>query len=147
MSNDCSTIRGGCEKQMASYAFKHASEPLSDKPFLHIQCTLTDNSKTSDHMWMFSLSNYCYIIGEILCAVQSCTRDPTGELQLETCIGRFLKQDYVHILQAHIYVAIQYATTVNAEILALFQIGNFGCTRSTKILAVLNLVILQHVII
>ena len=32
-------VRAGFEIQMASYASKHASKSLSDKPLLHIQCS------------------------------------------------------------------------------------------------------------
>ena len=32
-------VRAGCEIQMASYASKHASHSLSDKPLLPLQCT------------------------------------------------------------------------------------------------------------
>ena len=39
---------------------------------------------------MFSISNDSYIIGDILCVVESCTRDPTGELRSKTHMGRSL---------------------------------------------------------
>ena len=62
MSTFC--VKAGCGIRMASYASRHASQSLSDKPFLRIQCL-----KTSGHTWMFSISNNCYIIGDILCVV------------------------------------------------------------------------------
>ena len=45
-------VRGGCEIRMVSYPSKHASQSLSDKPFLHLQlyldtCTYMYNLKTS----------------------------------------------------------------------------------------------------
>ena len=49
------------------YASIHASQSLSVKPFLHIQCTWTHNLKTSDNM--FSTSNDCYVIKDILYVV------------------------------------------------------------------------------
>ena len=62
-------VRAGCETRIVSYASKHASQSLSDKPFLPIQSSLTHNFKTSGLTWMFSISNDCYIIGDILCVV------------------------------------------------------------------------------
>ena len=50
-------------------------------------------------------------IGDILCVFQSCTKDPTGELQFETRICHSLIQHCVRILQACIYIAFWYATT------------------------------------
>ena len=46
-------------------------------------------------MWKFSILSNCYIIGDILCVVQSCTRDSTGELQSETRIGRSMIYEIV----------------------------------------------------
>ena len=43
--------------------------------------------------------------------VQSCTRDPTGELRSETRIGRSVIHDIVYCKSACIYIAIWYATT------------------------------------
>ena len=96
MSISC--VRAGCKIQKASYASKHASQSLSDKPFLRIQCTKIHNLKTSGHMYTFSISNKCNIITDFLCVVYSCTRDPTGELRPETRIGRSPIQHCVHIL-------------------------------------------------
>ena len=95
---------------MARYASKRALQSLSNKPFLHIQCTQTHNLKPSGHIWMFSISNNCNIIGDILCVVQSCTRDLTRELRPKTRIGRSLIQHCVCILQVHIYIILWYAT-------------------------------------
>ena len=96
MSISC--VRAGCKIQMASYTSKHASQSLCDKPFLCIHCTKTHNSKTSGHMWTFSISNDCSIITDILCVVYICTRDLTGELWPETCTGCSLIQHCVCIL-------------------------------------------------
>ena len=54
-------------------------------------------------MWKFSTLNDCYIIGDILCVVQSCTRDPTGELRSETRIGRSLIRHCVCVLSISTY--------------------------------------------
>ena len=62
-------VRPGCEIWMASYISEHISQSLSNKPFFGIQCTYTQNFKTSGHMWTFSISNDCYIIGDIFCVV------------------------------------------------------------------------------
>ena len=96
---------------MVSYASKHASQCLSDKQFVRIQCTQTCNLKTSGYMWTFSISNDCCIIGDILCVVQTCTSDPTGELQPETCISHSLIQHCVSIVQVCMYIANWYTTT------------------------------------
>ena len=44
--------------------------------------------------------------------VYSCTRDLTGELLPETCIGHSLIQHCVRILRAHTFITIWFATTV-----------------------------------
>ena len=90
-------VEDGFEIQMASSAFKHASQSLSDRPFLRIQCSLTLSLKISGLTWMFSKSNECYIIRHILCVFQSCTRDSTRELRPETPIGRFLIRVTVYV--------------------------------------------------
>ena len=59
-------VRAGCKIQIVSYASKHASQSLSNKPFLLIQCNL----KISGRMWAFSISNDCYIIRGILCVLR-----------------------------------------------------------------------------
>ena len=92
-------VRGGCKILMARYASKCASQSLRDKPFLRIQCTQTNNLKTSGHIWKFSILNDFYVIGDIYCVVCSCTRDLTGELRSETSIGRSLIRHCVRILQ------------------------------------------------
>ena len=51
------------------------------------------------------------ITEDILCVLQSCMRDPTGELQPQTGIIRSLMQHCVCMLQAHTYIAIWCATT------------------------------------
>ena len=68
--------------------------------------------KSSGHIWTFSISNHCYIIGGILCVVQSCTRDPTEELQPKTRIGRSLIQHCACIFCKPVfYISIGYAST------------------------------------
>ena len=47
-------VRAGCEIQMAIYAFKHASESLSYKPFVR---TYTLNLKITGPIRMFCISN------------------------------------------------------------------------------------------
>ena len=91
-------VRAGCEIQMASYTSKHTSQCLFNSPFLCIQYTKTHNLKTSGHMCTFRISNDCNIINDILCAVYSCTIDPTGELRSETRISCCLIQHCVCIL-------------------------------------------------
>ena len=59
-------VRAGCEKRMVSYASKHASQSLSNKPFVHRGM---HNLNTSAHMWTFNISNDCYAIRHILCVV------------------------------------------------------------------------------
>ena len=117
MSTLC--VRAGCKIRMVSYASKHALQSLSDKPFLRIQCTCTctqtHNLKTSCHLWTFTKLNDSYIIEDILRVVQSCNRDPTGELRPETRIGCSLIRHFVCILQARIYIADWFATTPDNE--------------------------------
>ena len=62
-------------------------------------------------MWKFSVFNDFYVIGDILCVVESCTRDITGALQSETRIGCSPIRHFVRILQVCIHIAIWYATT------------------------------------
>ena len=62
-------VSAGCEIWMANCASKHESQSLSDKPCVCIQLYLDTYMKTSDHTWTFSISNDCYIIGDILCVV------------------------------------------------------------------------------
>ena len=82
---------------------------LSDKPFVH---AYTHKLKTTGYIWTFSILNNCSTIRHIPCVlVQSCKRDPTGELRLQTCIDCSLTQSCVRILQVCIYIAIWYATT------------------------------------
>ena len=57
-------VRAGCEIQLASYGSKHVSQSLSSKPSVQL-CILTH---------------------------KSCKRDPTGELQPQTCISHSLIQ-------------------------------------------------------
>ena len=86
---------------MVRYASKCAWLSLSDKTFLRIQCSRTYNLKSSGHMWKFTIFNDFYVIQDILCVVQSCTRDPTGELQSETRIGRSLIRHCVRCKYVH----------------------------------------------
>ena len=60
-------VRARCKIRMARYDSKHASQSLSDKPFLRIHSVL--NLKTSGHMCPFNISNDSYIIGDILSVV------------------------------------------------------------------------------
>ena len=62
MSTYC--VRAGCKILMARYPSNHELLSLSDKPFL-----LDINLETSGHMWTFSISNDCFIVGDILCVV------------------------------------------------------------------------------
>ena len=57
-------------------------------------------------MWKFNMLNDSYIIGDILCLVNSCTRDQTGELWSETRTRRSLIQHCVRVLQVCIYMYI-----------------------------------------
>ena len=54
-------------------------------------------------MWKFSILNGCYIIRGIVCVVQRCTRDLTGELWFETRIGRSLIYDIVCVYCKSVY--------------------------------------------
>ena len=96
---------------MARYTSKHALQPLFGKPFFLTQCTYNYNLKTSGRMWKFSILNDYNIIGDIFCVDSSYTRDPTGELRSETCIGHSVIRRCVHILQDCINFAIWYKTT------------------------------------
>ena len=60
-------IRAGWKIPIARYVSENASQSLSDRTFLRIQCNY--NLKTSGQMWKVSISNDCYIIGQILCVV------------------------------------------------------------------------------
>ena len=44
-------VRAACEIQLVSYGSKHASQSLSDTPFVRIS-TSTCKSKTTSHIWM-----------------------------------------------------------------------------------------------
>ena len=68
---------------------------FSRKAFVHIQLYI------SGRMWIFSLSNDCYIIGHTVCVVQSCIRIPTGELRSQIHIVHSVVQHCVHIVQVH----------------------------------------------
>ena len=80
---------------------------LFDKLFVH---TYTHNLKTTGHIWTFCTSDDCITFGVIPCVPQSCMRDPTGELCLQTHISCSLIQHRVCTLQACAYSAIWYAT-------------------------------------
>ena len=122
ISNDCS-ITGDvyflCQRWMqilmVRYTSKCASQSLSYQPFLRIQCIQTYNLKTSGHMWKFNIMNNFYIIGDILCVVQNCTRGTTQELRSETHIGRSLIRHCVCILQVCVYIAIWYTTMPDSK--------------------------------
>ena len=92
-------VRAGCEIRLVSNGFKYSLEFLSNKPFVN---TYMYNFETTGHtyIWMFSISNDCSTIRDIPCVVQSCMRDPTGELWLQTHIVCSLIQQYVGIRQA-----------------------------------------------
>ena len=95
-------VRAGCKIQLASYDPKHASQSLSDKPFVH---SYTLNRKTTGHIWTLCIRNECSTIRHSLCALESYMRDPTGELWPHTHTSHALIQHCVHILQARIYIA------------------------------------------
>ena len=82
-------VRAGCEMRLASYVSKHASQYLSDKPLVR---TSTQLENYTGRMWTFSISNDCSTIGHIPCVIYSCIRELTGELRLQTTIGRSLIQ-------------------------------------------------------
>ena len=71
-----------------------------------MQCTQTYNLITAGHMQKFTIFNDCYIIREILCVVQSCTRDTTGELWFETRIGRSMMYDIGCIHYKSVYTSL-----------------------------------------
>ena len=85
---------------MASYASKHALQSLSNKPFVR---TYTHKTWNFWSWWMFSISNDCYIVRDILCVDLSCTRDLTGELWLQTCIGSSLIPHCVYTASPYIH--------------------------------------------
>ena len=114
---------------MASYASKHASQSLSDRPFLRVQCSQTHNLKTSRRTLISSISKDCYIIGDIFRVFQSCSRNSTGELRPETRMGRFL---IPHCVQARICIAIWYVTTLDNKTHAPYNCIN--CTHQTPAL-------------
>ena len=62
-----------CEIQLVSYGSKHASQSLSNKPFVH---THMYNFQTTGHtcIWTItcSISNHCSTIRDIPCVVYSC---------------------------------------------------------------------------
>ena len=60
MSNIC--VRAEREMQLASYGSKHASQSLSNKPFV---CTYTHKSTIIGHMWTLCMSNDCCTIKNI----------------------------------------------------------------------------------
>ena len=70
-------VRAGCEIRLVSYSSKHASQSLSNKPFVR---TYTHNLKTIGHILTFSISNDFSTIGDISCVPWSCMRDPNEEL-------------------------------------------------------------------
>ena len=96
-------IRSACEIWLANYGSKHASQFLSDNPFV---CPYKHTLKTTSYIWMIIILNHCSTIGDIPCVVYSCKRYSTGELLPQTSIGCSLIQHCVCILQARIYIAI-----------------------------------------
>ena len=87
---------------MVNYGSIHVLQSL---PKSHLYL-FTHNLKTSGHIWTFSILKNCHAIGDILCVVESCMRDLTGELQPQTRISPSLIKHSVHILQAHTYITI-----------------------------------------
>ena len=87
---------------MVRYASKHISQSLFDKRVLGNQ---TYNLKTSGYMWKFGILNDCYIIRQILCAVQGYTRNTTGELRSETHVGRSLIYNIVCVYCKSVYTS------------------------------------------
>ena len=57
-------------------------------------------------------TNDCSTIKGILWVVQSCMRDPTEEVQPQTCIDHSLMQHHVRILPAYTYITI-WSTTMH----------------------------------
>ena len=122
VSNDCSTIRDvlfsvleldARYKLWVTPSNRHHS--LFSVSHFCVYSVLRNNLNITGHRWTFSISNYWYIIRNIISVVYSCTRDPTGELRPETRIGRSLIQHCVRILQAHLYIIIWYATMTDNE--------------------------------
>ena len=108
ISNDCSTIediiflcQSWIRDMIGKLWLQTLIAVLSDHPLV---CAYTHNLKTTGCIWMFSISNDCCTIGPIPCMVQSCTRDPTGELLPQTCINHSLVQNGMRILQARTYM-------------------------------------------
>ena len=99
-------VTAGLKIQMARYICKHASQSLFHKPFLRIHVYSALRHITWDHTWKFSILNDCYSIRDILCVVQSCTGDPTGELRSETRIGHSLIYDIVCIYCTSVYTSL-----------------------------------------
>ena len=57
-------------------------------------------------MKKFSILNDCYTIGDIVCVVWACTRDPTGELRSETRIGGSLICDIVCVYCKSVHTSL-----------------------------------------
>ena len=101
--------RAKLEIQLESHGSKHTSQSLSGRPFMH---AYKHTVKTTGRIRTFCISHKCFTIGDIPCMVQSCMRDSTTELQLQTCTDHSLMQHFVHILQAYTYIAI-WCTTIH----------------------------------
>ena len=99
----CVRVQVGCKTRLVSYDSKHASYPLSDKPFV---CAYTLNLKTTGRIWMFGILNNCPTIRDIPCLVWSYKKHWTWDLWPQTCISHSLIQHCVFILQAYRYIAI-----------------------------------------
>ena len=101
-------VRAGYKIRLVRYVSKHSFQFLSGKSFV---CPFTNNLQTTSHVWMFSISNDCSTIEDILCLGLSRMRDPTRKPRPQTPIDRSLLQHFVHILQACTYLAVWCAST------------------------------------
>ena len=115
-------VRAGCEIQwQVMTPNTHCSLFLIS----HL-CVLTCITwKLQSHIWTLCISNDCSITRDIPCVV--CVRNPTGDIQPQTCIGHSLIQHCVHMLQAVSYITIWCATTHNNKTHILYD-----CILCTK---------------
>ena len=95
-----------CMIRSMSYGSKHASQPPSNKPFVH---TYMHNLKTTGYnIWTctFCISNNCSTIEDIPCTVYNCMRDLTGGLWPQTHQLFSNTTLCVYILQTRTYITI-----------------------------------------
>ena len=99
---------------MVSYASKHASQSLSNKPFVHTQLYLTHTLKTSrSYVDVQQIERLLYYWRYSLCCLEL---DEESTWRAMAPVSRSLIQHCARILQARTYIAIWCVTTPDNNI-------------------------------